>query len=101
MVSPPCGPFSAWQRLISRHGKPTKQEMVSAHVLLDFAVQVCKLQHELGNYYVFEHPSAASSWHSASMQRLGGLPGCVDVCLDQCMCGLRDPVSMFSYKKFY
>ena len=98
-VSPPCGPFSAWQRLNSKHGKPTHEELVAARVLCDFAVQVCMLQYELGNLFAFEHPAGASSWNLQSLKQLADMSGVSDVLLDQCMYGLGEPGSDKKYHK--
>ena len=92
-------PFSAWQRLNSRHGKPTHEELIAAQVLCDFAVQVCVLQCELGNLFAFEHPVGASSWKSPSLMKLADMSGVSDVTLDQCMYGLREPESERRYQK--
>ena len=99
MVSPPCGPFSAWQRLNRRHGKPTHEELIAAQVLCDFAVQVCMLQCELGNLFALEHPVGASSWKTPSWMKLADMSGVSDVTFDQCMYGLREPESERRYQK--
>ena len=99
MVCPPCGPFSTWQRINRRHGRPTERELTEARVLLQFAVQVCETQIELGNKFGFEHPTEAESWKEQCMQRLSEYPEVQDVVLDQCMFGLQDPVSRKRYRK--
>ena len=99
IVCPPCGPFSSWQRINSKKGKPAQKELTAARVLLHVGIQPCHLQHQMGNYFVFEHPDGASSWHDENMQMLQGLQGMEDVKCDQCMFGLRDPQNHKLYKK--
>ena len=99
MISPPCRMYSAWQRLNAYRGRLSEKEMVEARTLLLFGVQLCALQREMGNYYVFEHPQGATSWNDPAWEELLTDPACSDVVLDQCMFGLRDPGNYKAYKK--
>ena len=83
IVSPPCGPFPSWQHVNrSKRGQHTEREMISAKALLGFASQLCELQAKLGKYFIFKHPSQASSWRKACVQQLMTCPRVEDVFCD-------------------
>ena len=100
-VCPPCGPFSPLQHLSMGKGNPQKRErrLAEGRVLLAFAMELCELQMELGNIFVFEHPLKADSWLEEVVKRVQSKPGVHEILLDQCMFGLRDPQSKKLYRK--
>ena len=58
--------------------------------LVEFAVQVCELQHELGGGFVFEHPQSASSWRKIpKLRKLWGAEGVIDVVTHMCEFGMK------------
>ena len=101
VVSPPCVEFSSIQNLDRQQERDERdgRKKIEANMLLDFAMQVCQLQHDSGGLFVFEHPAFASSWTCESVYAISKLPGVQDVVLDQCMYGLRDPCNHKHYKK--
>ena len=48
MLSPPCVQYSVMQNCSKRRQEPKarKQRQIEAQVLLDFAMQLCEIQHE-------------------------------------------------------
>ena len=101
VVSPPCGPFSTLQAcsLDKQDPEQRNRKMIEARVLLGFAMQVCEMQHKAGRIFVFEQPVGATSWKEVVTQKIEKLPGVFTFNLDQCMFGLKDPLSQVPYKK--
>ena len=58
LVCPPCGPFSTLQACSWHKQKrdDQKRKLLEGRVLLEFAMQVCEVQHEGGRLFAFEHP---------------------------------------------
>lgn len=75
------------------------RKLAEAKVLLGFAMQVCELQHEMGQGFSFEHPKQAGSWKDEDVDRVRKLSGVVEAVFDQCCFGLRDPENGLFYKK--
>ena len=105
IVSPPCGPFSQLNGLLSmfrnRNFKALQryQEKLREGIkLLKFAVKVCTLCHELGLVFVLEQPWGAKSWKHSSPRRLGCLPRVWLSKADQCEFNLRDALGDFLKK---
>ena len=100
MVSPPCTAYSVWQRLnAARWGEMSQRSKVEAQTLLLFGIQLCELQHSMGNYFIFEHPRNASSWQDPAWRNILMHDQVVDVFCDQCMFGLKDPCNHKRYKR--
>ena len=78
VVSPMCAAFSQIQRLNFPHMAADKVKQVMAHGLrhLEFCVHLCKLQHDQGMYFLFEHPANASSWGNKLVQGFRGTSCC-------------------------
>ena len=72
ITCPPCGPFSAWQRMNYRIMRPEdiKKRLDEGIKHVAFALKLCKIQADAGRKFVFEHPASASSWKFALMQVL-------------------------------
>lgn len=68
-------------------------------MLLEFAMQICETQHEAGRLFAFEHPGGAASWEESCVKKVMNMPGVLTVDMDQCMHGLKDPLSHKAYKK--
>ena len=94
-ICPPYGPFSPLQHLSTGKGDPQerKRRLVEGRVLLAFAMELCELQMELGNIFLFEHPLGADSWFEECVQKDKSRQGVHEIILDQCMFGRRDPQS--------
>lgn len=99
VVCPPCGPFSTLQRLTVLKGERYYENLRQGRELLEFAMELCAHQHTHGLKFVFEHPWLAESWDEACVKKVSGMRGVQVIKMDQCMFGLRDPVSKKRYKK--
>ena len=93
-VSPPCTYFSTIQRF--NHAKRHRvtapsvldRERDEAYCFLNFAMQLCQIQHAAGRFFYHEHPRKATSWQVASVRDVSILPGVVQVPFEQCSLGL-------------
>ena len=56
--------------------------------MLRFGIELCRIQHEAGRVFVFEHPSTAASWESSSVKDLMRLPGVMLSVMDMCYYGM-------------
>lgn len=56
--------------------------------MLRFAVELCKLQHEAGRTFVFEHPNSAASWEDESLKSLLSARGVMLTTMDMCRYGM-------------
>ena len=63
--------------------------MHNAICMVDFAVEMCEVQHKAGRKFVFEHPSTSSVWKLPSLRRLAEMEGMYCVDFDQCMFGQK------------
>ena len=94
MLSPPCTMYSALMRLWNFKKMPPavqQQRFATAHCLLDYAMQICQIQHEAGRSFCFEHPCTASSWQRPTVQAVALLPGVTKTSFDQCRVGFTSP----------
>lgn len=90
--SPPCASFCSMNvRLNYPKMDPADvaRRVVEGKVLLDFALQVYKVQLENGRHFLHEHPASAASWAAPGVQRLLAQPGIAAVTCDQCRFGLQ------------
>ena len=101
LVCPPCGPFSPLQACSWHKQNPAdqKRKLIEGRVPLDFAMQICELQHSEGRLFAFEHPGGAASWKEPCVERVRNLPGVFTLEMDQCMFGLKDPLNGKAYRK--
>ena len=72
IVSPMCAAFSKLQRLNFPRMPEEKVKEVIEHGVkhLEFCMHLCKVQHDQGLYFLFEHPAEASSWGTGVVQAL-------------------------------
>ena len=98
VLSSPCTMFST-RRRSTNNPELEKKLMREAIILLNFAVKVCKYQHEHGRYFLFEHPSKARSWGSRRMRELAQLQGVSEAVFDMCEYGMVDRISSLPHKK--
>lgn len=101
VVCPPCGPFPTRQHCSSskQDDIAMRRKMIEARVLLQFAMQVCEVQHREGRLFIFEQLVGSSSWREPCVEHVRLLDGVHEVVLDQCCYGLKDPVNHKLYKK--
>ena len=87
-----CSAFSQLQGL--NYAKMNKEdvERVIAYgtVHLDFCIELYKMQHENGVYFLHEHPHGASSWHNRKMLELLNTPGVHRIKSHMCAFGMYD-----------
>ena len=101
VLSPPCGPFSQILNISKArcNSHERRRKYLEGVVLLEFAMELCQLQHEQGRKFLFEHPKGAASWSEDCVQRVQGLSGVREVITDMCMFGLKDPQTQKRYRK--
>ena len=77
VVSPMCAAFSRLQRLNYPKMNPEKVKQLVEYGVkrLEFCMRLCRIQHENGLYFLFEHPASATSWDNRMVKRLMGTPG--------------------------
>ena len=56
--------------------------------MLRFGIELCRIQHEAGRVFVFEHPATATSWENSSVKDLMQLPGVMLSVMDMCCFGM-------------
>ena len=56
--------------------------------MLEFAAELCQIQHRAGRVFVFEHPLTATSWGQKCMQELMNVPGVLTSVMDMCCYGM-------------
>ncbi len=54
---------------------------------MQFVADLYEYQASEGRYFLHEHPWAATSWHLQCMQKVLGMPGVVEIRVDQCAYG--------------
>ena len=54
----------------------------------EFCVKLYHIQHEVGRYFLHEHPAGASSWEENCTKKLMNMRGVTRVVGDQCRYGL-------------
>lgn len=92
LVSPPCELFSMLQFLgVGRsresllHDAEFQKRLRQARLLLNFGIEMCEQQQQLGGKYLFEQPWTASSWKEPKVQQLLKQSNSYLVRTDQCM----------------
>jgi hypothetical protein len=92
--SPPCTAFSrlneGWNYKRMRPEEVHRRK-VEGRVLLEFSVQVYRMQLAAGRHFLHEHPQSASSWHEPCMRDLRSARGVCEAVGDQCQFGLLSP----------
>ena len=87
--SPMCTAFSTWQRVNNAFQDPTivARELKAAVAHLEFCVELYRIQHKAGRYFLHEHPAHASSWQTEQIDKLAREDGILRVTCDQCQYG--------------
>ena len=94
IVSPMCSAFSRLQTFnIERLGADKVRDMLKMGVKhLNFAMELCEMQRQNGLYFLFEHPSGASSWSVHSVQRMLSKSGVNTYEGDMCQFNMKQSV---------
>ena len=92
-LSPPCTMYSKMQNMNDGKVCPVEheQKMIEAHVLLDFAMVIAKVQIDSGRKFFFEHPQGASSWVRETVADVARKDGVTKAVFHQCRFGLKAP----------
>ena len=102
MLSPPCTVFSQVQASMESRRKDLAKwarRYEEGKKLWDFAVQLFQVQIRAGRIAVLEHPWLATSWKLDVSQALMGDTAVQSQVFDQCLVGLRTPVSGLPARK--
>ena len=86
-ASPPCTVFSNLQHM--NQVDVSQKEWAEGCRMLDHAVEMCRLQMDLGRGFIFEHPLTASSWHQESLAYLMNDPRVWTAEVHMCAYGLH------------
>lgn len=91
IVSPMCAAFSRLQRL--NDPKMTQQmvrEIMEYGVMhVGLCMRLCRIQHENGLYFLFEHPATVTSWDNRLVKKLLATPGVERVVGHMCMLDMK------------
>ena len=90
VVSPPCTLFSQLQNL-SPNGLPQvrcPEEYRKAILMVEYAVELCRIQMRAGRAFIFEHPRTASSWELEALRSLMAEAGVRESVFDMCCFGM-------------
>ena len=68
-------------------------------LFLEHSMQCCRVQHSRNRYFCFEHPERASSWKQSTVAEVRKLPGVMTIKFDQCMVGLKSPITKKTNEK--
>ena len=68
-------------------------------ILLEFAMEICRIQHEGNRHLVYEHPASADSWTQECVKSIAEMPNVLVTSADQCQYGLKDRISRKPHKK--
>lgn len=101
VLSPPCTMFSQMMRINFKKMDPQdlKRRWRDAMLFIHFTVQVIHYILSVGGFFVFEHPTGASSWRLPSIMKLMGRPGVKVAKFHQCRFGLLSPESKLPIRK--
>jgi len=86
IASPPCTLFS--QMLNISGGVKDWGKFEEAVKMVEFAVEMCLMQHRAGRHFVFEHPAGASSWRLPCLAELREIQGVDSTTFNMCQFGM-------------
>ena len=86
LMCPPCTKWSSHQRSNEKRKRKrvVRKQKKEASIHIDFCIELMKMQMDAGRYFIYEHPSSASSWQLPRMERLFKRQGIWSVVSDQC-----------------
>eukprot|EP00435_Cladocopium_sp_Y103_P008686 s1575_g2.t1 len=94
-LSPPCGPWSSWQRMRKR--KDILQALRREHLpFWEFVLWVWSFQSARGALAVLEQPKQSEALHTRPMQAREEV---YEKVVDLCRLGLMDRITMYPHKK--
>ena len=101
VLSPPCTMFSQIMHINFAKMKPDdlRQRWKDAMCFIHFTIRIIRWIVSKNGFFVFEHPTGASSWRLPCIQELLGLPGVKLICFHQCRFGLKAPISGLPMRK--
>ena len=85
----PCGPFSPLQYLNTRGLTSLDQRQADGLVLMEFAIEVAKLQMKGGRHFIMENPLPSLAWKTLPMQKFIEEHNVEIAVFDQCQFNLR------------
>ena len=85
-MCPPCAKWSSQQRSNEKRKRRrvVRKQKKEAIIHIDFCIELMKMQMDAWRYFIYEHPSSASSWQLPRMERLFKRQGIWFVVSDQC-----------------
>ena len=93
ILEPPCSMFSRLQNANPEFMSSKRGRMLlsMARKMLRFAMEIAEYQASKGAYFLFEHPSGASSWQEPCVQKVLSLRGVYRTNVHLCRFELRSP----------
>ena len=90
--SPPCTPFSTWQRINNLRKPPevVDRELRAGIVHIEFCCRLYRQQMQRGAYFLHEQPDQAGSWDLPCIRELMCKTGVQRATCDQCQYGQED-----------
>ena len=81
--------FSTWQQVNNafRDPKIVERELKAAVAHIEFCVELYRIQHKAGTYFLHEHPAHAGSWQTEQIDKLANEGGIIRVTCFQCQYG--------------
>ena len=64
--------------------KQWDEKLAAAKVHIDFSMKLFELQRRMGNHFLYEHPSTATSWKLDSMKEFMTKTGVIEVLANMC-----------------
>ena len=89
VLCPPCTLFSMLQNLAGDPRVRCPAKWQEAVAMVDFAVQLCRMQAKSGRKFLFEHPLGASSWTRTELKNLMHESGIYEAKTHMCMFGMQ------------
>ena len=90
VACPMCGPFGGLQNFncAKMTCEEVKEKLHSAMTHVKFALDMCLRKYRAGRFFVFEHPTSASSWTTAVMRHMMSFEGMHTAKFDFCQLGM-------------
>ena len=89
VCSPPCTLFSLLQQLVGDPAARKPEKWREACEMVNFCVEICKVQMRAGRKFLFEHPQGASSWEKTDLKELRSQTGVVEANAHMCAFGME------------
>ena len=89
VISPPHMLYTKLPTITRVSKRPFAEKEKETRSLLEFAMALCRHQHAMGRYFIFEHPAHATSWAEPCVDSVKSLRGVTLSRFDKCRFGLR------------